>query len=215
MLFLFLKRELRYVVIQSERCVTICILPSRREEAACAVIVKVGLGIVGYGLAVLGLFAGALDIAEITVGVHGFFGHSVPRLGYYGHVFVTVKNAVAHAICHAVDEESGACHFLAAEIGGVVERYVPEAVLTLTFHKRGTHVLKVFLILFAVGVISRNLVKYSHESSHDPTVTARPIAVFAVGLLVGGHKVGVAPPQAIFLVVKTPARVLRVQEYIS
>ncbi len=84
-----------------------------------------------------------------------------------------------------------------------MERYVPEAVLTLTFHKRGTHVLKVFLILFAVGVIGRNLVEHSHESGHYPAVAARPVAVFAVGLLVGGHKVGVAPPQAIFLVVKT------------
>ena len=43
---------------------------SGQKEAAGPVVVEVGLGIIGHGLTVFWLFAGALHIAEVAVGVN-------------------------------------------------------------------------------------------------------------------------------------------------
>ena len=104
--------------------------------------------------------------------MNGIVNHSIPSLGYYRKIFIAIKNTVIDTVSHSVNEEGSAGKFFAAIIAFIVKAYIPETILALAFYKCVTHGLKVFNVIGTMGIIGRQVLKGSYESSYYPAVNA-------------------------------------------
>ena len=116
-------------------------------------------------------------------------------------VDVGLEVALLDAPRHTVEEECGARHLLAAIVGVRDETRVPQTVLcALTLTERLAHQQEVLLELLIIFVLFRQQVHAAHEGGIHPAVAAAPVAVLAVGRLIGCHIVLVAPPEPLLRV---------------
>ena len=110
------------------------------------------------------------------------------------------QNALSHAPCHAVEEETCTRHFRAAIVGGANEAYIPVSILALAFQQSFAHVDEVFLQILVVLVVGRQCFHHANQGCVNPAIATAPVTVAAVFLLVGRNVVLVSPPQTFLLV---------------
>src|SRR5690606_30297165 len=108
-----------------------------------------------------------------------------------------------YSASHPIYQKCRSTRFAAAELGGIVRTYIPKTVFSLgsqnTFHQ----LLKILDMFCAVFLVVGHKIQDTYQSSDYPTVSARPITVFAIRFLVRWNKIFVSPPEFIFSVVKS------------
>ena len=120
----------------------------------------------------------------------------LPGAVAYGLILLSLQVSLLDAPGHTVEEKRRARHLLAAIVGVGYQAGVPQSVLlALTVFESLAHQQEVFLQFLVVFVLRRKLVHAAHQGSIHPSVASAPVAVLAVGCLIGGHIVLVAPPE--------------------
>ena len=116
------------------------------------------------------------------------------------------QDALLHTPCHAIKEETCTSHFRTTIVGRTNEAYVPISILTLALQYRLTHRDKVFLQVLIVLISLWQGLHHTYQCSIYPTVSAAPVAIAAIFLLVRWHIVFVSPPESLFFIEKTTSQ---------